>query len=1018
MLPDGLSRGELLDATISGRYRVIAQLGVGGMGVAYRAWDQQACIPVVVKIPKRALLETQGFVERFARETRVLQGLSHPHIVPVVDVGEHEGLPFIVMPFLPGGSLSNRRRRDEQGQVQPNPPGMLHLWLPAVAEALDHVHAKGLVHRDVKPANIFFDAFWGAYLGDFGIAKIVAESDAFDQEHTLTSTNMGIGTPEYMGPEQFTQKPKLDGRTDQYALAVIAYEMLAGTRPFKGDNAHIVVEITTQPVPRLDTLRSGLPSSVVEAVHRGLAKSRRDRFATCGEFVQAVLRDVQPVQEESAVARLLCPACSNMLKLPTAAVGKTGRCPRCKSEMRVAEGLSALWLTSEEVAGSADMRTQQQVDANRDASSWDPLPSGPRTKEGRHKTSLSHLWGAVPPGVRRTAIVAAAVMAIALEAVFVQDWSTENIRQQLADVENKHEVTTALVQKVTAENSALKKDLAVLTTEKDALAEANTKLRQENAATVDSPTVLKTEDPKVSPNADTPESLTNSIGMKLKLLPAGAFMMGDENGEPDEQPVHKVTLSKPFYMGVYEVTNAQWQSVMGSVPSNWKDDDRPVAQVSWEDAQEYCRKLSELPEERKAGRMYRLPTEAQWEYACRAGTTTKFSFGEDESLLGDYGWLASNSNSETHPVGQKKPNAWGLYDMHGNVWEWCSDWFGNYPDGEVTNPQGPLSGSGRVYRGGCCGDAARLWRSAYRVKNKPSRRYNGVGFRLALSPSGAESPEAGTDQGTKIIAPPEVSTPTADNASVSTPASAAAALNLPETIGSTVGIKLKLIPAGTFTMGDAAGESNEKPHRVTLRKPFYMGVHEVTNAQWKKVMGSVPSNWKDDDVPVEQVTWEEVTEFCRKLSAFPTERKAGRVYRLPTEAEWEYACRAGATTKYSFGDDETILGDYGWFTDNSGSEKHRVGLKKPNAWGLYDMHGNVWEWCSDWYGDYPDSEVTNPQGPSSGSGRVYRGGCWPCAARFCRSAARYWNRPSYRTFYLGFRLALSPSGAESPEAGK
>ena len=162
------SPDELLSAPIAGRYRIVSQLGAGGMGVAYRAWDEQGGVPVVIKIPKRIFLEDPKFAERFHREIRLLQGLKQAHIVPIVDVGDHEGLPFVVMRFFPGGSLSHRRLRDDQGKPRPNSPAMLHLWLPAIAEALDYVHAQGVVHRDVKPANIFFDAFWGAYLGDFG----------------------------------------------------------------------------------------------------------------------------------------------------------------------------------------------------------------------------------------------------------------------------------------------------------------------------------------------------------------------------------------------------------------------------------------------------------------------------------------------------------------------------------------------------------------------------------------------------------------------------------------------------------------------------------------------------------------------------------------------------------------------------------------------------------------------------------------------------------------------------------
>ena len=166
------------------------------------------------------------------------------------------------------------------------------------------------------------------------------------------------------------------------------------------------------------------------------------------------------------------------------------------------------------------------------------------------------------------------------------------------------------------------------------------------------------------------ESAGNSIGIRLKLLPAGTFWMGED------LDAHKVTLTQPFYLGVYEVTQEQYERVMGKNPSNFKGPQNPVEKVSWDDAVEFCRKLSELPEEKAAGRIYRLPTEAEWEYACRAGTTTKYSFGDSESELGEYGWFDKNSDRKTHPVGQKQPNKWGLYDMHGNVWEWCSDWYG------------------------------------------------------------------------------------------------------------------------------------------------------------------------------------------------------------------------------------------------------------------------------------------------------------------------------------------------------
>jgi formylglycine-generating enzyme required for sulfatase activity len=241
-------------------------------------------------------------------------------------------------------------------------------------------------------------------------------------------------------------------------------------------------------------------------------------------------------------------------------------------------------------------------------------------------------------------------------------------------------------------------------------------------------------------------------------------------------------------------------------------------------------------------------------------------------------------------------------------------------------------------------------------------------------------------------------------------------------VTNSVGMKLVLIPKGTFTMGSPVEEvgsnNDEQQHQVTVSKDYYLGVTEVTQGQYEKVMGVNPSYFqkrvirKSDSsmYPVEQVWWENAVEFCKRLSELPEEKKAGRVYRLPTEAEWEYACRAGSKTAFYFGDDSELIGAYAWHPANSGDQTHPVGEKKPNAWGLYDMHGNVWEWCSDWYGDYPEGAVTDPVGPEEGSYRVYRGGSWCYELAYCRSASRFWWDPSIRVSGLnGFRVSLSSS---------
>ena len=230
----------------------------------------------------------------------------------------------------------------------------------------------------------------------------------------------------------------------------------------------------------------------------------------------------------------------------------------------------------------------------------------------------------------------------------------------------------------------------------------------------------------------------------------------------------------------------------------------------------------------------------------------------------------------------------------------------------------------------------------------------------------------------------------------------------PETFtSSSTSMEFVLIPPGEFDMGSSSEEQDrsdsESPvHKVTIKNPFYMGRSSVTQRQWKKIMGNNPSHFKGEDQPVEMVSWNEVQEFVKKLNTAENTDK----YRLPSEAEWEYACRAGTQTRYSFGDDESKLNEYAWYAKNSGSKTHSISRKKPNPWGLYDMHGNIWEWVQDkWHENYNGS-------PSDGSiwedgdsfDRVSRGGSWYCDAESCRSSGRFRRDPDSLFSNLGFRL--------------
>ncbi len=576
--------------------------------------------------------------------------------------------------------------------------------------------------------------------------------------------------------------------------------------------------------------------------------------------------------------------------------------------------------------------------------------------------------------------------------------------------------------------------------------------------------------------------LGSGVKLTLVLIPPGEFLMGSPEAErqwaleeakaandrwalkriPTEAPQHRVKITQPFYLGKYEVIQAQWQALMGNNPSHFQAPANPVEQVSWDDIQAFLARLNAagarvVPSNktrRAAMEMrYALSTEAQWEYACRAGTTTAFCFGDAAPMLGQYGWFKGNSGDGAHPVGGLKANAWGLYDMHGNVWEWCADWFGEeyYANSPAGDPPGPGSGSYRLSRGGGWHAPARLCRSAYRLWDSPGYRTAYLGFRLALVPA-----EAG---GEKVEPPGERPTVDSRSSAAPPPAAPASPWTLPpgapppaiapfdapqarkhqETwakhmhmpveqdmdLGSGVKLTIVLIPPGEFLMGspeaerqmalEAATAANDSwaieripmetpQHRVRITRPFYLGKYEVTQAQWLAVMGNNPSQYQAPSNPVEQVSWDEVQSLLTKLNAVgaraargieigrdPTEMK----YTLPTEAQWEYACRAGTTTAFYFGDDSTMSGQYGWFRDNSGDGTHPVGRKRPNAWGLYDMHGNVWEWCA--------------EGPASGSQRVYRGGNFGLIPTYAASGTARTAGPSYHSADLGFRLALVPA---------
>lgn len=574
---------------------------------------------------------------------------------------------------------------------------------------------------------------------------------------------------------------------------------------------------------------------------------------------------------------------------------------------------------------------------------------------------------------------------------------------------------------------------------------------------------------------------TNSIGMKLMLLPPGEFTMGRTEEQFDQlltliksdpklkrsyggnvvwsmlmMPGHRVRLTKPFYMGATEVTVGEYrkfadasgykteaeQGLNGGQPykgnrpictwrkpMTWRKDykqkeDEPVLHLCYNDCVEFCKWLS-----KKEGVEFCLPTEAEWEYGCRAGTTTPWHFGDykDVPLVAhEYAWWSEGVQGKhelPRSVALGKPNAFGLYDMHGNVWEYVADWWSRlyYKESPINDPTGPdmqdeKGDQRRIIRGSSFDWDSWGGDSAYRMRiSQRSTQHPHMGFRVAMRIKGVEGVPPAVDPKDELRR--KKRDPGADSAEVVAALKRAAAKDklakdLTIDLGAGVKMEFVLIPAGTFLMGSDKGFKDEKPvHRVVISKPFYMAKHEITQSQWELVMGKAPRleelrKSRDHDgiganKAMNEMSWTECQEYIRKLKA----KVPGHGFALPTEAQWEYACRAGSTAEFHFGDDDKALGDYAWFHGNMNWPGqpgfkgkmfyHDVGMKKPNAFGLYDMHGGVWEWCEDRYDAdyYFTSPLVDPKGPEKGPFRVLRGGSWFRYAKYARSSYRKFFHP-------------------------
>ena len=456
-------------------------------------------------------------------------------------------------------------------------------------------------------------------------------------------------------------------------------------------------------------------------------------------------------------------------------------------------------------------------------------------------------------------------------------------------------------------------------------------------------------------------------------------------------------VAPDFWMGKYEVTQEQWKRVMGTDPSKFKGPKKPVENVSWNDCQEFVSKLNALPAAKKSGLTFRLPSEQEWETACRAGAPKSADYCKladgtqiTASMLSKVAQYGREQDAGTADVGSLLPNVWGLYDMHGNVWEWSDT---------VVDGKHEVCGGSFLNSAVSCTASDRRWYGQ-------NLSYGALGFRLAASGRAADGErkyaEPAPAPEVRRTARPEISPHQAGDI-------------LPVTVAG-VSFNLRWCPPGSFLMGSPQGDSetwdNERPQvSVTIPQGFWMGETEVTQGLWRKVTGRNPSsNQSGDEYPVENISWYDCKQFVETLNARSDVKEAGLRFAMPTEAQWEYACRAGSQGEWGNvkGDRVGKLKNMGWYHENSGSttySTHPVGKKTPNVWGLYDMHGNVWEWCANVYRSQPTGTLDNEASVrTSGDYRILRGGSSWETPLHCRSARRAGIIPTSRNSLRGFRL--------------
>jgi formylglycine-generating enzyme required for sulfatase activity/serine/threonine protein kinase len=777
----GLQPGQVL----ANRYEIREQIGAGGMGAVYQAFDNNTQKDIALKVMLPSLLKNERARERFIDEARISQQLSHPNIVNVFDVQQDGDFCFLIMELLQGQDLRQVMENQKLAR-QPFAVEDVQDLMQALSEGLAYAH-KHTVHRDIKPENIWLCEDGGVKIMDFGIARVQSSSQR-------TQTGAAMGTAYYMAPEQLKGMSDIDGRADQYALAVMAYEMLTG-------------EVPAGMIESVRDHRKDVPKAMAEAIHQGLASRPENRFEDITVFAQALQQsgggmsfpgfDVQKLAVPAAIVvgvlllggllwtgaidfKNLLPMSQEEIAQRKAVGNKLigeiknyqrrldGGRRQLNSDIRDAErngskGLAALahWkkltdnylfngsqlieLEGDFTAGEALLRdkslelAEQTLRRTRDGykALWENFSAAEELYSAADDTaSIRDFWYKQQKAYR-LGEPAAVLKAEGSEQAANSSQRRGDFVSTLdhwQDAERHWQTAYKAVSGEVARIDQQREDTAAAKVAAAKVAAAKVAAAKAVAAKV---AAAKDAAAKAAVAQAIQKKVINSVIKSLVTIPSGSFQMGGSYRISDENPVHHVSVSA-FKMSQTEVTFAQWDACVQAGgcshrpdDAGWGRDKRPVTSISYlHITQQFIPWLN-----KGTSKHFRLPSEAEWEYAARAGSTSKYSWGNSINCSqARYGYRSNECGKpkSTVPVGSFSPNQFGLYDMHGNVWEWTQDCWNESYSGAPSNGRAWQRGDckKRVMRGGAWANGSGVLRSGNRKQGSVQHRDIQYGFRL------------------------------------------------------------------------------------------------------------------------------------------------------------------------------------------------------------------------------------------------------------------------------------------------